>query len=157
MITQLGTTPQITKIRKNSVEFYKKLKDITGQDTSFRQTGTINIATTKARYQEYLRQKSMSKLFDIDIPVCLWNIAHVITFVILSHVISARSLYDHTKLLLVGIIWYIIERSFSKPDRIHDCTTIDNVYKNTSKPRYDDIFFNTFGQIIYIISKLPMK
>ena len=97
------------------------------------------------------------KLFDIDIPVCLWNIAHVITFVILSHVISARSLYDHTKLLLVGIIWYIIERSFSKPDRIHDCTTIDNVYKNTSKPRYDDIFFNTFGQIIYIISKLPMK
>ena len=97
------------------------------------------------------------KLFDIDIPVCLWNIAHVITFVILSHVISARSLYDHTKLLLVGIIWYIIERSFSQPDRIHGCTTIDNVYKNTSKPRYDDIFFNTFGQIIYIISKLPMK
>ena len=97
------------------------------------------------------------KLFDIDIPVCLWNIAHVITFVILSHVISAKSLYDHTKLLLVGIIWYIIERSFSQPDRIHGCTTIDNVYKNTSKPRYDDIFFNTFGQIIYIISKLPMK
>jgi hypothetical protein len=97
------------------------------------------------------------KLFDIDIPVCLWNIAHVITFVILSHVISARSLYDHTKLLLVGIIWYIIERSFSQPDRIHNCTTIDNVYKNTSKPRYDDILFNTFGQIIYIISKLPMK
>ena len=97
------------------------------------------------------------KLFDIDIPVCLWNIAHVITFVILSHVISARSLYDHTKLLLVGIIWYIIERSFSQPDRVHNCTTIDNVYKNTSKPRYDDIFFNTFGQIIYIISKLPMK
>ena len=97
------------------------------------------------------------KLFDIDIPVCLWNIAHVITFVILSHVISARSLYDHTKLLLVGIIWYIIERSFSQPYRIHNCTTIDNVYKNTSKPRYDDILFNTFGQIIYIISKLPMK
>jgi glycine cleavage system aminomethyltransferase T/glycine/D-amino acid oxidase-like deaminating enzyme len=69
MITQLGTTPQITKIRKNSVEFYKKLKDITGQDTSFRQTGTINIATTKARYQEYLRQNTMSKLFDLDIEL----------------------------------------------------------------------------------------
>ena len=97
------------------------------------------------------------KLFDIDIPVCLWNIAHVITFVILSHVMDVRSLYDHTKLLLVGIIWYIIERSFSKPDRVYGCTTIDNVYKNTSKPRYDDIFFNLFGQIIYIIAKLPMK
>jgi hypothetical protein len=98
-----------------------------------------------------------AKLFDIDIPVCLWNIAHVITFVILSHVIGARSLYDHTKLLLVGIIWYIIEHSFSQPDRVHDCTTIDNVYKNTSKPRYDDIFFNTFGQVIYIISRLPVR
>ena len=64
------------------------------------------------------------KLFDIDIPVCLWNIAHVITFVILSHIISARSLYDHTKLLLVGIIWYIIERSFSKPDRVYSLSLI---------------------------------
>ena len=29
MITQLGTTPQITNIRKNSVKFYNELKDIT--------------------------------------------------------------------------------------------------------------------------------
>ena len=48
MVTQLGTTPQITKIRKNSVKFYNDLKDITGLDTSFKQTGTINIATTKS-------------------------------------------------------------------------------------------------------------
>jgi glycine/D-amino acid oxidase-like deaminating enzyme len=69
MITQLGTTPQITKIRKHSVKFYKDLKKITGLDTSFRKTGTINISTTKARYQEYLRQKTMSKLFDLDIDL----------------------------------------------------------------------------------------
>ena len=69
MVTQLGTTPQITKIRKNSVKFYKDLKDITGQDTSFRHTGTINIATTKPRYQEYLRQLSTSKLFNLDIEL----------------------------------------------------------------------------------------
>lgn len=95
------------------------------------------------------------KLFDIDIPVCLWNISHTITFVILSHIMNVRSLYDHTKLLSVGIIWYIIERSFSHPDRVYNCTTTDSVYKNTSKPRYDDIFFNTLGQVIYIISRLP--
>ncbi len=69
MITQLGTTPQITKIRKNSVRFYQDLKNITGQDTSFRKTGTINIATTKSRYQEYLRQKTMSKLFNLNIEL----------------------------------------------------------------------------------------
>ena len=69
MITQLGTSPQITKIRKNSVKFYKNLKDITKLDTSFRRTGTINIATTKPRYQEYLRQLTMSKLFDLDIEL----------------------------------------------------------------------------------------
>ena len=63
MVTQLGTTPQITKIRKNSVKFYNELKNITGLDTSFRQTGTINIATTKSRHQEFMRQKTMSKLF----------------------------------------------------------------------------------------------
>ena len=69
LITQLGTTPQITKLRKYSIEFYKKLKDITGKDSTFRETGTINIATNKSRYQEYLRQKTMSKLFDIDIDL----------------------------------------------------------------------------------------
>ena len=69
MITQLGTSPQITKLRKYSVEFYKELKKITGKESSFKETGTINIATNKARYQEYLRQKSMSKLFDIDIDL----------------------------------------------------------------------------------------
>ena len=69
MVTQLGTTPQITKIRKNSVRFYNDLKDITGLDTSFRQTGTINIATTKSRHQEFMRQKTMSKLFNLDIEI----------------------------------------------------------------------------------------
>ncbi len=69
MITQLGTTPQITKIRKYSVKFYNELKKITGQDTSFKQTGTINIATSKSRMQEYFRQKSMSKIFDLNIDL----------------------------------------------------------------------------------------
>ena len=69
MVTQLGTTPQITKIRKNSVKFYNDLKNITGLDTSFRQTGTINIATSKSRHQEFMRQKTMSKLFDLDIEI----------------------------------------------------------------------------------------
>ena len=69
MITQLGTSPQITKLRKYSIEFYKDLKKITGEDSSFRETGTINIATNKERHQEYLRQKTMSKLFDINIEL----------------------------------------------------------------------------------------
>ncbi len=67
MVTQLGTTPQITKIRKYSVKFYNELKRITGQDSSFRQTGTINIATSKARMQEYYRQNTTSKIFDLNI------------------------------------------------------------------------------------------
>ena len=53
MVTQLGTTPQITKIRKNSVKIYNDLEKITGLDNSFRQTGTINIATTKSRHQNF--------------------------------------------------------------------------------------------------------
>ena len=69
MITQLGTSPQITKLRKYSTEFYKELKNITGEDSSFKETGTINIATNKSRYQEFLRQKSMSKLFNIEIDL----------------------------------------------------------------------------------------
>ncbi len=69
MITQLGPTAQITKLRKHSVNFYKELSKITGYNSSFKKTGTINIASNNVRYQEYLRQKSMSKLFDINIEL----------------------------------------------------------------------------------------
>ena len=69
MITQLGPTAQITKLRKYSVKFYNDLKKISGQDTSFKKTGTINIANTKPRLHEYLRQMSMSKLFDINVEL----------------------------------------------------------------------------------------
>ncbi len=69
MVTQLGTTPQITKIRKSSVKFYNELKEITGHDNSFQKTGTINIATSKSRMQEFFRQKSMSKIFDLNIDI----------------------------------------------------------------------------------------
>ena len=69
MITQLGPTAQITKLRKYSVKFYNDLKKISGHDTSFKKTGTINIANTKPRLHEYLRQMSMSKLFDINVEL----------------------------------------------------------------------------------------
>ena len=40
MVTQLGTTPQITKIRKNSVRFYNDLKNIPKKILPFK---TLNL------------------------------------------------------------------------------------------------------------------
>ena len=103
--------------------------------------------------EDYLNKK----LFDINLSFCWWNIFHVITHFFLSYQFKASNIYDHLKIFLIGIVWIAIEYLFSKPDRDYNCTTLNNVYKNTSRPRYNDIFFNIFGQIIYIISQMPLK
>jgi len=103
--------------------------------------------------EDYLNKK----LFDINLSFCWWNISHVITHFLLSYHFKASNIYDHLKIFLIGIVWIAIEYLFSKPDRDYKCTTLNNVYKNTSRPRYNDIFFNFFGQVIYIISQMPLK
>ena len=97
------------------------------------------------------------KLFDINLSFCWWNIFHIIAFIFLSYQFKASNIYDHVKIFLIGLIWFVIEYLFSKPDRDYNCNTSNNVYKNTSRPKYNDILFNTVGQIIYILSKIILK
>ena len=102
---------------------------------------------------DYLNQK----LFDINLSFCWWNISHIVIFLFLSYYFKISNIYDHLKLFLFGLTWFLMLYLFSKPDRAYNCTTTDTVYKNMTKPKYSDIIFNTFGQIIYIIIQMPLK
>ena len=47
MITQLGTTPQITKIRKNSLKFYNDLKNI------YKEKGKTSFSISRALKKKF--------------------------------------------------------------------------------------------------------
>jgi glycine cleavage system aminomethyltransferase T/glycine/D-amino acid oxidase-like deaminating enzyme len=69
LVGQLGATATITKLRKYSLNLYKKLEKKTGLSTGLKQNGAITIASTKERLQELLRQATAAQLFDVNVEV----------------------------------------------------------------------------------------
>ena len=62
LLSQLGTTATITKLRKYSLDLYKKLEKKTELSSGLKQHGSVSIATTKSRFQEFLRQATTAQL-----------------------------------------------------------------------------------------------
>ena len=69
LVSQLGATATITKLRKYSLNLYKELEKKTELSSGLKQHGAVSIATTKSRFQELLRQATTAQLFDVDVEV----------------------------------------------------------------------------------------
>lgn len=92
------------------------------------------------------------ELFSIfGIKACLWNLSHIIIYFFLCILINARlSIYRHFIVFTIGILWYI-SSPYTTKLKSANCKNNDIVYSNTYIPRKDDIFFNTLGQLFYIL------
>ncbi len=66
LVTQLRHTRSLTDISRYGVQLYEELKDETGLDTGFRQTGSISVARTQGRMDELRRMISMAKSFGVE-------------------------------------------------------------------------------------------
>jgi len=69
LVSQLGPSAAITKIRKYSLELYKKLEKETDFSSGLKLNGALSIATTKGRWQELLRQATTAQLFNVNVEV----------------------------------------------------------------------------------------
>ena len=69
LVSQLGATATITKLRKYSLDLYKELEKKTELSSGLKQHGAVSIATTKSRFQELLRQATTAQLFDVGVDV----------------------------------------------------------------------------------------
>ena len=67
LVGQLGASSTITRLRKYSLNLYKKLEKRTGLSTGLKQNGAITVATTPERLQELLRQATAAQLFDVNV------------------------------------------------------------------------------------------
>jgi len=69
LVSQLGPSAAITKIRKYSLELYKKLEKELDFSCGLKLNGALSIATTKGRWQELLRQATTAQLFDVNVEI----------------------------------------------------------------------------------------
>lgn len=66
MVRQLRSTVSLTQLARYSVALYSSLGKETGQETGWRQCGSLSIATHADRLTHVRRQASLARAFDID-------------------------------------------------------------------------------------------
>ena len=69
LVSQLGPTAAITKIRKYTLDLYKKLENEVDHSAGLRLNGALSIAQNKGRWQELQRQATTAQLYDVDVRI----------------------------------------------------------------------------------------
>ena len=69
LVSQLGPSAAITKIRKYSLDLYKELEKKIDHSAGLRLNGALSIAETKGRWQELKRQATTDQLDDVDVKI----------------------------------------------------------------------------------------
>ena len=69
LVSQLGPTAAITKIRKYTLDLYKELEKKVDHSAGLRLNGALSIAQNKSRWQELLRQATTAQLYDVDVRI----------------------------------------------------------------------------------------
>ena len=67
LVSQLGPSAAITKIRKYSLDLYKELEKEVDHSAGLRLNGALSIAQNKERWQELQRQATTAQLYDVDV------------------------------------------------------------------------------------------
>ncbi len=69
LVSQLGPSAVVTKIRKYTLDLYKKLEKEIDHSAGLRLNGALSIAQTDSRWQELKRQATTAQLYDVDLQI----------------------------------------------------------------------------------------
>ena len=69
LVSQLGPTAAVTKIRKYTLDLYKKLEKEIDHSAGLRLNGALSIAQNDSRWQELQRQATTAQLYDVDVRI----------------------------------------------------------------------------------------
>ncbi len=69
LVSQLGPSAAVTKIRKYSLDLYKELEKKVDHSAGLRLNGALSIAQNKGRWQELKRQATNAQLYDVDVRI----------------------------------------------------------------------------------------
>ena len=69
LVSQLGPSAGITKIRKYTLDLYKKLEQELDFSSGMKLGGALSIAQTKHRWQELKRQATTAQLYNVNVEI----------------------------------------------------------------------------------------
>ena len=69
LVSQLGPSATITKIRKYSLDLYKQLETKVGHSAGLRLNGAMSVAQEEGRWQELKRQATTAQLYNVDVQI----------------------------------------------------------------------------------------
>ena len=69
LVSQLGPTASITKIRKYTLDLYKELEKKVDHSAGLRLNGALSIAENQGRWQELKRQATTAQLYNVDVQI----------------------------------------------------------------------------------------
>ncbi len=69
LVSQLGPSAVITKIRKYTLDLYKELEKKVDYSPGLRLNGALSIAENKGRWQELQRQATTAQLYNVDVQI----------------------------------------------------------------------------------------
>ncbi|WP_025038448.1 GcvT family protein [Bradyrhizobium sp. DOA9] len=69
LVGQLGATHNLTRLAQYTTELYSQLENETGQNTGYRQIGSLAIANNQERFEELRRGASMARCFGLEVNV----------------------------------------------------------------------------------------
>jgi len=69
LVSQLGPSAAITKIRKYTLDLYRDLEKKVDHSAGLRLNGALSIAEHKGRWQELQRQATTAQLYNVDVRI----------------------------------------------------------------------------------------
>ena len=69
LVSQLGPSATVTKIRKYTLDLYKNLEKEVNHSAGLRLNGALSIAQTESRWQELKRQATTAQLYNVDLSI----------------------------------------------------------------------------------------
>ncbi len=69
LVSQLGPSATVTKIRKYTLDLYKNLETEVDHSAGLRLNGALSIAQTESRWQELKRQATTAQLYNVDLSI----------------------------------------------------------------------------------------
>ena len=69
LVSQLGPTAAVTKIRKYTLDLYKELEKQVDHSAGLKLNGALSIAENPGRWQELKRQATTAQLYDVNVQV----------------------------------------------------------------------------------------
>lgn len=86
----------------------------------------------------------------LGFKMCIWNFIHIILYFSLCLIFKAHLNFKiHFLISMIGLSWLLL-CPFKEKNNLHSKCQ-NTVYEDIYIPRNDDLFFNTLGQVIYIL------